>query len=204
MKILIFGASGKTGREVVIQALSLGHEVTAFLHEKTLGKTKKLNHIHGDVLEAQNVVYAMQAGFDVVISCLGNNHEKINSCSDGIKNIINACYLCGNTRFIAISSLGVAPEFNSFYFNTIVRPLYLNDIHTDLGKMEKIIEASKLLWTIVRPPQLVDKNRTGVYRLITKPEEPKLTEISRSDVADFIIKEILNPNFIRQKVAIGY
>jgi len=204
MKILIFGAAGKTGREVVIQALSLGHEVTAFLHEQTLGKTTKLNHVYGDVLDAQSVVNAMQIGFDVVISCLGNNHEKINSCSDGIKNIINACYLSGNTRIIAVSSLGVAPEFNSFYFNVVVRPLYLSDVHSDLEKMEKVIENSKLLWTIVRPPQLIDKNRTGSYRLITKPEEPKLTEISRPDVADFILKEILSPNFIRQKVAIGY
>jgi putative NADH-flavin reductase len=203
MKILIFGAAGKTGREVVIQALSLGHEVTAFLHEQTLGKTKKLNHVSGDVLDAQTVVDTMQTGFDVVISCLGNSHKN-NCCSDGIKNIINACYLSGNARIVVLSSLGVAPEFNSFYFNTIVGPLYFNDIHTDLSKMEKIVENSKLLWTIVRPALQTNKSRTTAYRSLIKPEEPKLTEISRADVADFIMKEVLNPNFIRQKVAIGY
>jgi putative NADH-flavin reductase len=204
MKILVFGAAGKTGREVVIQALSQGHQVTAFLNEQELGKTKKLEHFFGDVLSADSVLKAMQPGFDAIISCLGNNHGNSPTCSEGVKNIISCAYLTGISRLICVSSLGLAPEFNSFYFNTVVLPLFFRDVHLDLEKMEKLITNSNLNWTIVRPPQLIDKIRTGNYRILTEPPENRLTEIARADVADFILKELENSSFIRQKVAIGY
>jgi len=204
MKILVFGAAGKTGREIVIQALSQGHEVTAFIHNQGLGKTKKLNHIEGSVLNPDNVISAMQSGFDVVISALGNNNAGELACSNGINNIISAMYLTGVSRLICISSLGLSPEFNSFYFNKIVLPLFFNDIHKDLGKMEKSIQNSSLSWTIIRAPQLIEKVRTGNYRILLQPEEEKLSQIGRGDVADFTLKEISNSKYIRQNVAIGY
>jgi putative NADH-flavin reductase len=107
-------------------------------------------------------------------------------------------------RLICVSSLGLAPEFNSFYFNTVVEPLFLREIHTDLGKMEKYIINSNLNWTIIRPPQLTDKARTGKYQTQTEASEVKLTEISRSDLADFILKELGNLSYLKQKVAVGY
>jgi len=207
MKILVFGAAGRTGREVVIAALSQGHEVTAFLNQQNLGKTKKLAHFHGDVTDSDSVLEAMQPGFEAVISCLGNNHTnetQENSCSTGLKNIINCMYITGITRLICVSSLGLDPDFNSFYFNTIVEPLFLRDIHVDLSQMEKYITNSKLNWTIIRAPQLIDKARTGSYQTTTIAPEAKLTQISRSDLADFILKELDQPNFLKQKVAIGY
>ena len=204
MKILVFGAAGKTGREVVIQALSQGHQVTAFLNEQELGKTRKLEHFFGDVLDADSVLKSMQAGFDAIVSCLGNNHGNSLVCSGGVKNIISCTYLTGISRLICVSSLGLAPEYNSFYFNTVVLPLFLRDVNKDLEKMEKFITSSNLNWTIVRQPQLIDKARTGNYRVLTQAPENRLIEIARSDVADFILKELGNSSFIRQKVAIGY
>lgn len=207
MKILVFGAAGRTGREVVIAALSQGHEVTAFLNQQDLGKTKKLSHFHGDVTVAETVLQAMQSGFDAVISCLGNNHtnqNQENTCSMGMENIINCMLITHINRLICVSSLGLAPEFNSFYFNTIVEPLFLREIHTDLAKMEKYIINSNLNWTIIRPPQLIDKARTGQYQTQTEASEVKLTQISRSDLADFILKELSDLKYLKQKVAVGY
>jgi putative NADH-flavin reductase len=70
--------------------------------------------------------------------------------------------------------------------------------------MEAIVKASAADWTIVRPAQLTDGPRTGDYRLASHYSLPHGNQISRADVADFLVKQIESSVYSRQGVAIAY
>src|SRR4029079_17596611 len=110
MRILVFGASGATGREVVRQALAAGHDVSAFVRNqaKIAIQYPKLRLIQGDVSDADAVRDAV-AGQDAVLSTLGVSvalkHDE--AVIDGVRNIVAAMQECGVRRLIYQSFVGV-------------------------------------------------------------------------------------------------
>ena len=156
MKLLIIGATGGTGRELVKQVLAGGHVVTALVRNP--GKLK-ITHpglyiVKGNVLD-QSIVEEALAGQDAVLSALGHKRFFIYTSilSEGTKNIITAMEKHQVKRFICITSLGINDSrFKlGLYYTLFVIPVILFFYFRDKAKQEKMIRNSNLNWTIIRP-----------------------------------------------------
>lgn len=209
MKLLIFGATGGTGLELVKQALELNHVVTAFVRnpQKIKIQDNRLRIITGDIIDYQSVLDAVQ-GQDVVISALGVNIRKKNTIlSSGTQNIIHAMEEHNVKRFICVTSLGIGDSTGQlgFFFKVVISPLFLRNIFADKEKQESYIKQSLLDWMIVRPGQLTDGEKSRSYKVWTgKPTEPIDSKITRADVADFILKHLEDEVYLRQTPGLSY
>jgi putative NADH-flavin reductase len=203
MRLLVFGASGKVGQELVRQALVREHSVTAFV--RTPGKLKTthplLRVIEGDVAD-DDAVAAAVPGHDAVVSALGVGkplqHDP--DVVSGVQRIIRVMEANGVRRFVYLSFVGVRESRHSVGF--ILRhiaPIPLRHEIADHEEKEAIIRASTLDWTIVRPPTLTNGARTGTYRDGEQIASWKpVPLLSRADVADFMLQELEHPQYVRQ------
>jgi putative NADH-flavin reductase len=194
MKLLVLGATGGTGLEIILQAIEHGHEVTAFVRNpeplKTFGK--RVAVIRGDVFDCAELARVIE-GHDAVLSAFGPRYPVAKSDADLLERfaiaLTNAMHQAGVTR--------VAVESVAFLFRDAILPpayllgrLFFPTIVADASAMEQIIGNSGLDWTIVRPPRLTNQPRTGMYR-VREGHLPSLGfTISRADVADFMIGAI--------------
>ncbi len=208
MKIAIFGSTGGTGRELVKQALELGHEVTAFARspEKLDDlKHKNIRIVKGDVVNYADVEKAV-AGQEAVLSALGSPTLKAGdrTLSDGTKNIIEAMEADGVKRFVCETSLGVGDSHGQpgFIFTQIVIPLFLKNAFADKEIQEKDIKESNLDWIIVRPGGLTNGEKTGAYR--HGSDKDISGRISRADVAEFMLKHLDSDEYLHKTSAICY
>ena len=203
MKILVFGASGATGRLLVEQALAANHQVTAFVRDPAkLG----LNHPHlrtaqGDVGNAERV-NTVVAGHNAVVSALGVgkplNPDPV--VVTGIRNIVAAMERHSVRRLVYQSFIGVSESRTAagFMLRYVARFPLRHEI-ADHETKEKIVRASKLDWTIVRPPKLTNGTATGAYRVGEDIVSSSfLPTLARADVAAFMVKQVSDPTFTRK------
>jgi putative NADH-flavin reductase len=209
MKLLVFGATGGTGREIVAQGLDQGHVLTAFARNPTALTTKheKLKLALGDVRDYPSVQAAVQ-GQEAVLSALGVRKLRKNTVlSDGTKNIIRAMEQHGVRRFICESSLGVGDSQGQlgWLFNLFIIPLFLRNVFRDKEAQEQYIKQSSLDWIIVRPAALTNGSRTGVYRHGFGTTDRTIKgKISRADVADFMLQQLTDDTYLRQTPGLSY
>ena len=204
MNVLVFGASGRTGRLVVEQALDKGHAVTAFVRapNRLAPAHAKLRVVVGDAFDAGAVSQAI-AGQDAVVTVLGPDPRKPDDvCSKSTNHIIAAMKAHGVARLIVLS--GAIDIEGGFLFDRIVRPLFMREIYEDKDRQEMAVFKSGLDWTIVRPPLLRDGPRTGAYRLAIGAAPKGGWRVSRADVADFIVKELPRKDYVHQALVIAY
>ncbi|WP_210237677.1 MULTISPECIES: NAD(P)H-binding protein [unclassified Mesorhizobium] len=208
MKLLVFGASGATGRALVSTALADGHTVTAFV--RTPGKLaishENLRVIVGNVADQQAVERAV-AGHDAVFSCLGVGvplkHDP--AVVAGIGFIIAAMQKAGPARFIYLSFLGVCDSRRQLgpLLGGVIVPLVLRHEVADHEAKERLIVESSLDWTIVRPPRLSNGAATGEFRHgIGVRAASLLPTLARADVAAFMLGLISDATYSRRAVAL--
>lgn len=205
MKIVVFGASGRTGKNIVEQALNGGHEVTVFIHKTRAPEPPgRLRTVEGDVLKADDVEKAV-AGQDAVLSALGRGRSFGPLTSQGTKNIVDAMKRAGVRRLIVESAFGAGDSAKeiSFLDRLFVRGLLLRGAFKDKDVMEEYLETSGLEWTIVRPSRLTDGPKLGGYRVGEHIPLNIASGISRADVADFMLKQVEAQDFVRKKPSIG-
>lgn len=205
--VLIFGATGGIGTQLVAQALARGHRVTALARRPdAIAPRPGLTVLAGDVLDAAAVDRAVsETRPDAVLSALGARSARgpmVNAA--GIKNIVSAMKAHGPQRLLVVSSIGVADAFCGWFVRKVVVGLFLKQVHEDLKVMERHVVDSGLDFTLVRPPQLVDTAGTGRYRVQLTPGRPRLSKLARADVADFMLNALEQRTYIRQSPAIGY
>lgn len=211
MKILLFGATGGTGKEVLLQALKQGHNVTIMVRNpsKITADNQNLRVIHGDVFTTplDNVV----AGHEAVICCLGTPANKAGSLrSEGTKNIINAMKRTNVNRLICQSSLGFGDSIGvlnctSFLFKRIIVPYVLKATFKEHHLQELAIIKSGLNWTIVRAAKLTNGIKTEKYKYGFPYSDKTLkVKISRADVADLMLKELAFPQYLQKTIGISY
>ena len=166
MRILIVGASGALGRELVAQALARGHRVTALVRvpERFELRHPNLTVVAGDVLDPAAVEAAV-AGQEAVISALGHKRWMIPTdiLSTGTANVLAAMARHGVRRFVCVTSLGVGDSWwrMGLYYTLFVLPVILQFYFWDKHRQEKIVRASGLDWTIVRPGALTHGRARG-------------------------------------------
>ncbi|WP_404786620.1 NAD(P)-dependent oxidoreductase [Altericista sp. CCNU0014] len=206
MNLLIFGATGGTGRALVEQALAQGNAVTAFVRDpaKLDIQHPSLKVVEGDVTDAAAVECAVQ-GQDTAFSTLGSKSLKNNpTLIEGVRNIVRAMESQGVRRLVYQSSLGVGDsrERVGFLVRSIIIPLVLRNAIADHEEKERIIKQSTLEWVIVRPAGLTDGPRTSHYRHGESIEFG--AKISRADVADFMLKQASETGYARKTPGISY
>ena len=208
MKLLIFGASGATGRALVPAALAEGHMVTAFV--RTPGKLA-ISHQHlkvivGDVADRQAVERAV-AGHDAVLSCLGVGRPLKHDAAvvGGIGFIVEAMQRTGPARLIYQSFLGVSDSRRQSgpLLGGVIAPLVLRHEVADHEAKERLIALSGLDWTIVRPPKLSNGPATGRFRHGSGVRAKSLLPtLPRADVAAFMLAQVSDTTYSRRAVAL--
>jgi putative NADH-flavin reductase len=210
MRVIVFGATGGTGREIVAQALERGHQVTAFVRNpaKLTMSHERLSVARGDVLDASSVEVAV-AGHDAALCAIGNRHYVLptNILSKGTRHIVGAMQTHGVRRLVCETSLGVGDSFGRLgvYYTLFVYPVIMPFYWFDKEEQEKIVRRSSLDWVIVRPGQLTNGRERGAYK-----HGPKVgnylwsVAISRADVADFMLNQLGDTPYLRSAVGVCY
>jgi putative NADH-flavin reductase len=198
MKLVVLGATGGTGLEIVRQAVEQGHSVTAFVRSpERLGKFRdRIAVKKGDLLNPSDSEQVIR-GHDAVLSGFGPRvpiaKTDANLLRDFAVTLTAAMQLASVKRLVLVST--------AFLFKDSILPptylfgrLFFPGVVTDAAAMEQIITRSNLDWTIIRPPQLTDKPYTGNYR-VREGHLPRFGfNISRADVADCFLKAVADPN----------
>ncbi len=205
MKVIVFGATGRTGRIIVNRALDAGYEVTAFARrpEAIEASGQHLRVVGGDALDADAVRDAI-AGHDVVVSALGSRSlGRGTPRADAMASIIAGMHAAGSPRLIAISALGAGESGRQL--SPALRLLFatlLRNVMADHTAEEALIRAAGVDATIVRPVGLTDNPERGSYRVRTEPEI-RGGRIPRADVAAFIVHEMAARVYLGATVAIA-
>jgi putative NADH-flavin reductase len=207
MNLLVFGASGGTGRQVVHQALAQNHSVTAFVRNPAKLRTvhPQLTMVTGDVSDPLAVATAVR-GQDAVVSALGaaTPLRRDPTLVQGIGHIVEAMTQAGARRLIYQSFIGVGDsQEEAGFFIRHVAPLLLRHPIADHEAKERLIMKSELQWTIVRPPKLTNGRLTLVYRSgeRIKARSP-MPLLSRADVADFMLGQLTDQTYLRKVVPV--
>ncbi|MBC9878577.1 SDR family oxidoreductase [Bradyrhizobium sp. INPA01-394B] len=206
----MFGGSGRTGKELILQLLAHGHIVTAVVrHPGDLGlRYERLQVVEGDALKPESFDAALE-GNDAVLSTLGvsgffNSLRPMTFYRDSIAAIIDRMQVREVRRLVLVSSVGVRDDPSTpIWYRTIVRPM-LRHKYENMRQMEQRVAASGLAWTIVRAARLVDGPLTQRYRIGDDGSLTNVTKVSRSDLADFMAREVQDAKRIGRAVAISY
>jgi putative NADH-flavin reductase len=209
MKIVVFGASRGVGFKVVEQALQAGHHVTAFVRspEKFTLRHPNLTVVKGDAMEAAAVATAI-AGQDAVISVLGPTRPPVPGMMEtAARNIVSAMKKHGVRRLVSTTGAGVrqpedqpkvADHMIAFLLNLLAKSVVV-----DSAANVKAIQSSDLDWTVVRFPRLLDGDPTGKYCFGYVSKESS-TQLSRTDAADAVLKELTEKKWVRKLPLVSY
>jgi len=205
MNLAIFGATGNTGIELVLQALEQGHAVTAFVRDPTrlAAENDGLTFVSGDVFDQTSVDQAVN-GQDAVICALGsgNDLKKTTVRTSGTIHIINAMKKYNVRRLLVVTAMGVGDSWQSLsLLNKLFFATLLHSSRSDHETQEAAVKESELDWTIIRPSGLTDTPRTGVYN-VGEYILAKTSRIARADVADLILKELEQNSQIGKAITI--
>jgi putative NADH-flavin reductase len=196
MRILVIGATGGTGREIVREALAKAYQVNALARSATDAAPllPGANIIEGDARDGEAVAKAL-AGCDGVISALGTKlsllHEET-LLSTATRVLINQMQKQGIARLVCVTGIGAGDSrgHGGFLYDYIAQPLLLRTTYHDKDRQEGEIRKSGLDWTIVRPTILTDGPATGAIRVLTDLTDLHGGSIARADVARFLVTEL--------------
>src|SRR5262245_22835106 len=210
MRILVVGASGGTGREIVRQSLERGHEVTAFVRRPARLPLvhDRLRLARGNVLDAASVTEAVR-GQDAVLSALGHKLWLVPNgiLSAGTRNLVQAMQTHGVRRLVCETSLGVGDSFGRLgaLYTLFVIPCILPFYFWDKRRQEGVVRRSNLDWVLVRPGALTNGERRGRVRHGPRVGNWLWTvRISRADVAAFMLDQLTDDSYLRQAVAVAW
>ncbi|WP_225732456.1 MULTISPECIES: NAD(P)-dependent oxidoreductase [unclassified Nocardia] len=211
MRIIVFGANGPTGRLLTGQALAAGHDVVAVTRrpEEFPSTGDRLTVFGGDVRRADSVRAAV-AGGDAVLSTLGVPYGRklVDTYSLGVANIVDA--MCRNDirRIAVVSSSAVDPQtfaHAGFLFNRVVQPFITEflgkTVYDDMRRMESVLTATDLDWTIVRPGGLYNLPSVTDYTMAQGHLDHRYT--ARTDLAAALLRLVESDVFIRQVVGVA-
>jgi putative NADH-flavin reductase len=191
MKLIVLGATGGIGVEVVRQALERGHSVTAFVRspERLSAFAGAIRILQGDLLNAAELRRAID-GHDAVISAFGPRVPVAKSDHDLLERFARSltdAMLHTTVKRAVIVSTAFLFKDAIFPLAYLVGRLFFPSVVADASAMERIVTGGALDRTLVRPPQLTDKSRTGRYRVREGHLPVFGSKIARADVADFLI-----------------
>ena len=206
MKLLVIGATGGTGKEIVSQALAQGHEVTALVRNSAKADfAPAVKKAGGDILDPGSLQQAL-AGQEAVISSLGSAatgpFKKMTMLSEGTRRLIGAMQAQHVNRLVCITGIGAGESkgHGPWWYNWLVQPLILRGVYEDKTRQEAIVRGSGLDWTLVRPGALTNGPAKGLeaVRVLIDLTGVQAGFISRADVAAFCLREMTDGRYRQQ------
>lgn len=200
MNLTIFGASSPSGKLLVEKALAAGHEVTAFVRDasKLELTDEKLKVITGDALNPAHVEDAVK-GSDAVLSTLGPKGKPRVMAAESTKYIVNAMEKHGVKRLVVVSVAGIAVPQDKRGFNLVsaLIKLLLKDVFVDRENQLSVLSSSNVEWVAIRVPRLSDEPAKGTYNAFFGDASPRMS-VTRSDLADFMLKQVVSDEWVKQ------
>lgn len=209
MRIAVFGATGDTGKQIVEQALAEGIEVVAYARNPAKLKIndEHLTVIQGELSDAASVETAIKAT-DAVLSALGpRGGSKNKPLTRGMQNIITGMKNQGVRRLIITSTLSAKDSKDKSDFKTkamvnLVKTT-MHSAYEDIVSVAETVRASGLDWIIVRLAILNNKPKSGKVKAGYVGTGEVGTQISRADIADFMLKQITDTKYLHEAPAIS-
>jgi len=214
MKILLLGATGRTGKFIIEEALKRGHTISAIVRSPDKLSGYPVEITRGTPYDYETVERAV-IGCEAVINTLNISRKSDNPwaplsapkdlISKSASNAITAMAKAGTIRFVALSTIGAGRSWKKTpaILRLIVSFSNLKYAFRDHGRQEEILENSSVAYTICRAPLLsADINSSGVVATLEN-ETPKSMKLSRNSAAEFFIKIIENKEFLRQTISLS-
>jgi putative NADH-flavin reductase len=208
MKIVVFGASGRTGKQVVKQALENGYQVIAFARTPTKLDVnhENLTFIQGDVQQTDKVEEAVR-GAEAVISVLGpTNNIPDYQVSRGMDNVLAAMQDYGVRRLVVSIGAGVRdPQDRPGLIDQVIAWMlrtFSRHVYEDMRRVDERVRASDRDWVIVRVPMLTGGPKKGTIQTgyIGQGVGARLT---RADLAEFLLKQVEGDKYLHQAPAVS-
>lgn len=203
MRIAVFGATGRVGREIVRQALTDGHEVTGLVRQATDAEAG-MRVIEGNAKNAANITRTIK-GADAVVSALGT--DRTTTLSEAVPLMIQAMKANGIQRIVTIGTAGILDsrqtpgELRFRGGDSKRRSVFAAEEHE---KVFRLLAQSDLDWTIVCPTYLPDGKARGNYRVEADFLPENGTEITVGDTAVFAYNELFEKQFVQKRVGLAY
>lgn len=211
MSIAVFGASGGTGSEAVLQALERGEEVTCLVRDRSKLKAPrsaagftegspfaadKLTVTQGSVTDKASVDAVFEGkGVTGVVVALGGKTKDVGPTmlEDGTANIISAMKANGVTRISVVTTIGAGDSMEQapWAFRLLMMTV-MSSIMADKNKQESLFlegPGADLDFCVVRPGGLKSDPPTGIVNIA----ETEAGAITRADVAAFCLDAVLEP-----------
>lgn len=205
MNITVFGATGTIGRHLVEQALAAGHYVTAFTRDAARVSLEhdRLRLLEGDATDPAACLPAVKDA-DAVIVVLGAG-RKGEVREAGTRAVVTAMRQAGGGRLVCQSTLGVGSSranlnmlWKYVMFGTLLRAAYADHV-----RQERVVEASGLDWTIVRPSAFADHSPGPIRHGFGGSETGLRLKIGRADVAAFLLAQVEDGTYLRRAVSVS-
>jgi uncharacterized protein YbjT (DUF2867 family) len=196
MNLVVLGATGRTGRLVVEQALAAGHTVTALVRspEKLPTGSPNLRVVTGQATDMSAVSRALE-----VISTLGGKGSVI---ADSTQAIVTAARKAGVSRVVVLSSWVVERD-RMDSVTRLVTGIAMGAVIKDKSAGEQLLRRSDLDWTIVYASLLNDGPANGSVTVLPEHAKRSMSQkISRADVAAWMVQAATDVQHSRRGVAI--
>ena len=206
MRLAVIGATQGIGLELVRMALQTGHEVTALVRNpaKLTLAHPGLRVLAGDALDLGSVT-AVCAGQDAVCLCIGvpPTRKPVQVFSQSTEVLLGDGPA---PKLVVVTGVGTGDSkgHGGFFYNKLLNPLLLGTIYADKDRQEALLKASQAEWLIVRPGFLTNGPRTGQYHVVNDLTGVTAGKISRRDVADFILNQVIHPTSFHQTPLLTY
>jgi len=214
MKILVLGATGRTGIEIIKIALQKGHKVSAIARNPEKLKDFEIDITEGTPYDSETLEKAIK-GCDAVINTLNVSRKSDNPwarlaaprdlISKSAANALQAMKKNGIKRFVALSTIGAGRSWKTSpgILKFMVSVSNLKYAFQDHGKQEELLEKSGMDYTICRAPMLSNKkNETGAVAT-AEGTKPASNALSRNSAAEFFLDIIENNEHIRDTISIS-
>lgn len=208
MKVLVIGATGRTGRHAVRQLLAGGHEVTAFARDPSAvtERNERLRVVQGDARDPASIDRAMH-GQDAVLVAFGPRSLKKDDVQEVLmRNLITAMTTHHVTRLVNLSawaSDGAAVPAANLFVRYFFLPVVLRHMLADKGRGEAYLFESGLNYVNVCPAFLKNAPARGGVKASIDGGGLKQC-MHREDLAAFMVAQLTDDTWVRKCVAIGY
>ncbi len=203
MKVLVFGANGKTGEKVVEAALAKGHQVTVFVRDAGKVTDGRVDIATGDATNPTDVRKAM-LGQEAVIDAIGGAtpYKDTELESSAAHAILGCMEEAGTKRLVVVSMMGIGDSIDEtpVWYKYLMMPTFLRGATKDKTAMEAEVKAHGVEFVIARPPLLTDGDATGSVRVIGQGETGH--KITRADLAEWMVEQLESDAYVGQAVTV--
>lgn len=193
--VLVAGATGRTGLQIVNQLLQRGYKPHVLVRDRLAAQKlwgDRVTYHQGDVRQMDDLIEAMQ-DIDIVISAVGAGSPVGKNCPNrvdfkGVANLVKSAEIQKVERFILISSIAVThPNHPLNCFGKVLDWKL---------KGEEVLRNSSMEYAIIRPGGL--KNTPGgKQHLLIDQGDRIMGTISREDVADVCLHVLSYPGHLQ-------